>query len=806
MLKEFTKTVVSAFSFDPLKDYKISHEHSFHAFRGQIFLVEEAVERRTGKLVSIFSVKRRDLQVRCGGEAYVQQFIARAQRSVSFLSQLDYPFLLTIEKPFTDGGSTLFFVTERITGYLPTVKISDVPLQVRKFELQHMLGTIRFLHERCNLLLLDFGPHSIYLSASGWKLGDLSQALLKNDLEKFSPIGDFSHVFSPQMNYIADECIAYPKLLKEETPAAIKQTVDTLFDGPAPVHSSNTVIPSVSQQCDVFSFLITAVEILEAKRLFTCCPGNISERKHQVARVRNEVSSQFPAVESLSAPLLPPLSSISMSAALNGEDIRMLLEVEKLATNPSEAVSFDVLNALYHGIEKRLYVNELLIQVVLHFSLRAAKQQRMLRFTLPLVIQCAGVLAVDNNIPKELKDFLTTVVEGILRAPTFEITGVLAQQLLQKLPIIKKVFPSEAERLTIFLPLYFKCMSSPIEPLQILSIRSLNALLREMANSTTNSSGCSSSTDPKAGPTCVKLPEKFVERLLVVMEHGCDEAFSLVMETTSTVLTMLSHEQKTILEVSLIGGLRSTLINFPKRLAPILSILYSVQQAMPLEHTASSSIPLLSTLLLSSRSEIRNYAASTIVQRLSLFDAKIDSLSASMSVMKDFSSTLTSSKSYSMSNDIHTNPRANETQVLSPSFVGLSGGAAEYQNAMFKTNGSASSSLQSSDQAYEDFFSSIPSNPRNTMNVGHTGTQPAVGGSSGNSGTSSQPLLPSSSTANNIGVGAPSYSSFDPASSIWNSSPPSSNSVPRPSLPSQTFSDNHPKPSPSQSPLESLWN
>lgn len=798
MLKEFTKSVATAFSFDPLKDYRICHERSFRACRGQFFLVEDAVERRSGKPVSVFSVKRKDLQVACGGEAKMQQYITLLQRSVAFLSQLHHPCLLSIEKPFTDSGALLFFVTERVTAYLPSVNMQSIPIQARKFELQHLLTVIRFLHERCNLLLLDFGPHSVYLTSSGWKIGDLFHSMLKNDLTKFSRIGDFSQVTSPFMNYVADECIAIPKPLKEESPSSIKQTLDSLFEGPAPARSSEMDAPSLIPHSDVFSFLVTAVEVLEEKKLFTCRPGDISERQRQMPRVQGEVASMFPIVESLSSPLRPPLLSISQSASINGDDIRMLLEVENLSTSSSETASFDVLKALYHGIGDRLYCNDMLRQVVLVFALRAAKQQRMLRFVLPIVIQCGGVLASDNTVPKELKDFLITVVEGIIRAPTFEVTGTLAQQLLEKLRIIQKIFSADQERQTIFLPLFFKCMASTNETLQVLSIRALNDLFRQI-NSSRNITN-----DGSGGGSSVKLPEKFVERLLVVMEHGNDEAFSLVIETTSIVSPMLSPEQKRVLEVSLVGGLRTTLPHYPKRLVPILGVLYSIQRSMPLEHTASTTIPLLSSLLLSSSADIRNYAASTIFQRLAAFDVKINNASALLSSAPDFTKTTVATSSFSINTDTSNGINAKESEVMSPSFDGLAGGALEYQKAMSKTSVICGPEL-ASQKAYGNLFSSVVSGPQAGMVVHNAGNHSGVVGSSGNAFTSSHPLLASSSPIPISGVAPSSYSSFDPASSAWNSSSPPSNSFVRPIATPASSSTDRSKPSSSPSQLDSLW-
>lgn len=752
MLKQFTASLATAFTPDPLKDYKLNPAHSFSAGRGHVFSVTDAAVRKSGKSVSIFSVKRKDLLAICGGEAKLLAYVGRIQRSVSFLKAVNHPFLLTIEKEFTDSGSLFFFVTERIIRPLSLEHVQEIPLQLRKLELQHLLSSIRFLHERCHLLLLNFGPHSVYLTTIGWKIGDLSYALLPEDLPKFSRINSFSSVTSPDMNYLADECLSLPKP-KEDEGSSIRQSLDKLFEDSAQVRSSAAESPSLFPHSDVFSFVVTAVEILQGKRLFTCRPGDVTERQRQMPRVQKEVARFFPVVDSLSSPLRPPLSSISQAASIDGDDIRILLDLEKHSVNSSESVSFDTLKSLYHGIGSKMYCSEVLVQVVLPFAFRAAKQQRMLRFVLPIIIQSAGVFASEKKVPKEIKDFLTTVIEGIIRAPSFEMTGILAEQLLEKLPIIQSVFPSETEDLTVFLPLYSKCLASTNNSLQILSMRALNDIIHKMNGS--------NNTQWKAA---IKLPEKLLERLLVLMEHGSEESFSLVMETTTAMLVILSSERKTFLEVALIGGLKSNLPQYPKRVVPILTLLYSLQQSMSLEDTANNSIPLLSSLLLSSSSDIRNYAASMIFQRLSVFDVKIDkSMTSSLSTSSAAVQSTANTAPVSTHTSIYNDPCA-KTSVMSSSFNGFAGGSSDYQEAL--KNSSPAFDASPSQTIYDSLFSNI-SNPSRGSTVPHAPPDAGRMVETGVSRQSSHPLLAPSSTSSQNNTASPSYSSTGAVSSLW---------------------------------------
>lgn len=753
MLKQFTESLATAFTSDPLKDYKLNLTQSFSGGRGNVFSVTDAVVRKTGKAVSVFSIKRKNLLAICGGEAKLLAFVGLIQRGVSFLKVTNHPFLLDIEKEFTDSGSLLFFVTERIIRPLSLEHVEEIPLQLRKLELQHLLSSIRFLHERCHLLLLNFSPHLVYLTTTGWKIGDLSFALLPEDLPKFSRINNFSSITSPDINYLADECLTLMKPKKEEV-SSIRQSLDKLFEDSAQVHSSASESPSLFPHSDIFSFVVTAVEVLQGKKLFTCRPGDVEERQRQIPKVQKEVSHFFPVVESLSSPLRPPLSSISQASSINGDDIRILLDVEKFSVNPSESVSFDTLKSLYHGIGSEIYCNEVLLQVVLPFAFRAAKQQRMLRFVLPIIIQSAGVLAPKNKVPKEIKDFLTTVIEGIIREPSFEMTEILAQQLLQKIPIIQSVFPSETEDLTVFLPLYSKCLASTNESLQILSMRALNDLIHKMSSSYSTQRS-----------TSVKLPDNLLERLLVLMEHGSERVFSLVLETTTTLLVILSPDHKAFLEIALIGGLKSNLPQYPKRVVPILTLLYSLQQSMSLEHTANSSIPLLSSLLLSSSSGIRNYAASMIFQRLSVFDAKIDkvSMTSSLPTASDALQSTDNSAPVSIHTSIYNDPCLKQS-VMSPSFNGFAGGSSDYQEAL--KNSSTTFDASPSQTMYDSLFSKI-SNPSRGSTVPHVPTHAGGMVAAGVSYQSSHPLLDPSSASLKNSTASPSYSSTGVEPSFW---------------------------------------
>lgn len=597
MFKQLTKTVATAFSTDPLKEFKLNREASVTAGRHGLFSMCEGVERSTGKLVTVFSAKRKDLVQRCGGnESEVDLLLEDMRKGITFLCQLQHPFLLRFERTLTMSGSLIYYVTERVVGYLPQMNTSKIPLQLKKLEIQHLMSAIRFLHERCSLLLLNFGPHSIYATATGWKIGDLCHCLLKNEVAGFRPIrAAAGHLISsPLMDYLADECFERPANSNNAT-----NLMTNLFESPG---AGSDGPDSFFPHSDTFSLLVTAAEILRDTKMFHS-GHDIEKRRQQVPGVTRDIAALFPSVSSVCATPRPPLATLAQSASLFSEDIRLILEIERL--EPAEgpkSMSFEVLKSVYEKIGEKEYCSEILQQSIIPFGLRAAKHQYMLRFVLPILMQCVVVLPKDK-IHKELKDFFVMVIRGITNANSFEVTGVLAQQLLEKVNVIQDLFATPQDQSEVLLPFYIRCISSQQTGIVMLAIRALNQLLH-------------SPTVPS-----IKWPPRFLQSVLSMLQSASEEVFFLLIDTTTTLLQYVSDKERYEVEGLLVKGVQTVFLAQQKRLVSVLGVLNKVQQSMPLEHVATVSIPLLSPLLLSGNADVRNYAASVITGFISKFDA-----------------------------------------------------------------------------------------------------------------------------------------------------------------------------------------
>lgn len=603
MLKQLTKTVATAFSSDPLKEFKLSKEPTTPGFRHGLFSVSAGVERATKKEVSVFSTKRKELVLECGGEAQADEMLEHIKRSINLLSQLNHPSLLRFERPLTINGTLIYFVTERIQSFLPYVEMKNYPLQMKRLQLQRMLSAIRFLHERCRIILLNFGPHSIYITSSGWKIGDLCFSLLPTDVPQYRPLERQTASrgpLVPDLDYLADECLSTPPA----TTNSISAMMPNLFDNPGGPQASPS---SPTPHCDTFSFLLTAAEVLLGRRMINCQRDG-SERRAQLAQASKDVQSLFPLVVSLSSFPRPELAALSQSSCIFSEDIRVLLEIEKIDVTELKEIPFQILKELYDFIGQKVYATEIISQVVVPFSLRAAKQQRFLRFILPIFLQCAHVLSLEET-PQEMKEFFTTVLTGVSAAQNFDSVKLLAQQILEKMSDVEKLFTAPQERAAVLSNFYIKCLVSTDAPIVLLSLKAIKSHLGTLQGSTSSSSA-------------VGMPG-LTERLLLLVERGEDTIFTAAVDVLSTAAPLLSEVEKNSLEISLVRCLSGVLSAQRQRCLPLLGIMHKIQGEFPLEHLANSSIPLLSALLLSSSPDVRNYAALVITKSVAKFDVQL---------------------------------------------------------------------------------------------------------------------------------------------------------------------------------------
>lgn len=74
----------------------------------------------------------------------------------------------------------MWFVTERISSFLPLVNMVDIPMQVRLLQLRHCAAALQFIHEKADILVVNFNPNSLCVMNDGqWKICDLVHAAIR---------------------------------------------------------------------------------------------------------------------------------------------------------------------------------------------------------------------------------------------------------------------------------------------------------------------------------------------------------------------------------------------------------------------------------------------------------------------------------------------------------------------------------------------------------------------------------------------------------------------------------------------------
>lgn len=609
MFKQITKSLGTAFSSDPLREFKVDPKSAVLTGPHNIYSVSNGVERSTGKNVSIFTISRKGLILKIGSPQEADALLEMLKRGVSLLHQLRHPSLLSIYRPWTVDGSFHFFVTERVSGSLQSSSLIRCPIQVKKVGLQRIISGIRFLQERCNLFLLDFGPHAVFSTENGWKIGGLGFCYPSEEVDAVPLLraedAAARPLSVPLLDYLADECFSGEK--NGSTNHSVgSQGLSQLF-APGPSDSRSLGSGRFAHTA-TFSFVITATEILAEKRLYNT-RGSFEERRIQSGSVNKEISKFFPMVLPLGTIPRAPLSSIALAPSIYDEETRILMEVESFDIE-SATPSFDVLKVLHDNIKNNVYCPEILVQVVIPFAFRGAKKQNFQRFVLPIVIQCALVLP-EEKAREHLKSFCQNVMHGIVTAPSFELTGVLAQQLLEKQNVIQRLFTSTEDMIGVVLPFFIKSLSLPTASSVSFALRGINQLFLTIKN-----------------PSKIKFPPQFLDKLFLVLQNDSDETFFLSCEALTTVMQYLTVEDKCKIEVSLIQGLKTNFLTRPKRLVNLLALLFKVQDSMPAEHLAQVSIPTLSPLLLSSNRDVRSYVASFFSKSFSKFDVFLEATTA----------------------------------------------------------------------------------------------------------------------------------------------------------------------------------
>lgn len=55
--------------------------------------------------------------------------------------------------------------------------MADIPMQVRLLQLRHCAAALQFIHEKADVLVVNFTPNSLCVMSDGeWKIGDLVHA------------------------------------------------------------------------------------------------------------------------------------------------------------------------------------------------------------------------------------------------------------------------------------------------------------------------------------------------------------------------------------------------------------------------------------------------------------------------------------------------------------------------------------------------------------------------------------------------------------------------------------------------------
>ncbi|KPI84487.1 hypothetical protein ABL78_6450 [Leptomonas seymouri] len=577
MLKQLKQTVVSAISSDPLYAYALDESSVTLCGRGYLFEKRDAVVSANGKRVSIFTLHTKRLLERCTPDEALAM-VGAVKDSVALLTHLRHPGVLAIEGPVVEGKKKIWFVTERVTSVLDLETVKGLPLQVKLLGLCHCADGIRFLHEKAEMLLLNFALSSIYVTEGNrWKVGDLCFAVPRAQLSALAPPAiPFNSVAAPLLDYLPIEYIDFC--------TKRRSIADNLFAG-AP--SAPLVLPD----SDTYSFLVVTCEVIDEKRLFNC-GGNVQELQRQLSAAEARLAQYFPA-GALRLPR-PPISTVINTGPFATQDMKTLRGLASFDTLDSDA-RFRLLKGLYDGLLQGSFCESVLLSDVVPLMVRESRVDAMLRFVLPILLLCANTLS-SENFKRALRDYFVSFLTALIRAPSLENVAVYAEQILEKHEGLEKHFSALEDRSTYLIPLLLKLLQREgNERIQRGTLVWLLGILKQT-------------------PTVkLGLPNDIATRLMSVASANTD-LFALAFQCVEQILTFATTETKMGVEASLARSISNAAVSFTStQLDYLLRVLRGIEQMMTPEHRALISIPLLCPLLLHANSSVKQFAVASIV-------------------------------------------------------------------------------------------------------------------------------------------------------------------------------------------------
>ncbi|KAG5465315.1 hypothetical protein CUR178_00015 [Leishmania enriettii] len=583
MLKQLKQTVAAAISSSPLYAYVLDPSSTTLCGRSCLFEKCDAVLRANGKKVSIFTLHMKRLLARCTADE-AMAVVKIVKDSVALLTHLRHPGILSIDGQLVEEQSKIWFATERVSMVLAPEFVQGLPLQVKLLGLCHCAEAIRFLHEKAELLLLNFALSSIYVTEENqWKIGDLCFAVSRAQLcAPPPPSFPFNSVAAPLLDYLPTEYVDFC------TRQAGDAVGDLLSLGAAPL---------VYPDSDTYGFLVVTVEVLEGKRLFNC-GGNPKEHHRQLSSAEAHISRYFPA-GALRLPR-PPVATVIITGPFATTDMRTLTALVSFSVLDSDT-RFRLLKALYDGLIQGIFCEAVILSDVVPLMVLESKVDAMLRFVLPILLLCAGALCADN-FDRTLREYFVSLLTAIIRAQSLQQAAVYAEQVLQRREGIHKHFSSLEDRAALIVPLLLRLLQSDgNERLQKGSLEWLRDVLTQ-------------------APTIkLGLPTDIAARLLHVSFSDAD-SFSLAFQCLEKILTFATTDTKMEVESSLARSISNTSVSLTStQVDHMLRLLKSIQESMTPEHLAVRSIPLLSPLLLHTDGAVRQFAVSSIVGLAQMF-------------------------------------------------------------------------------------------------------------------------------------------------------------------------------------------
>ncbi|KAG5489895.1 hypothetical protein JKF63_00012 [Porcisia hertigi] len=581
MLKQLTQTVASAFSYDALYAYVLETSSTTLCGRHNLFERCDAVVRASGKKVSIFTLRTKQLLKHCTAEEAVA-LIRAVKESVALLTKMRHPAILSIDGHLIEDKKKIWFATERVSMVLSPETVQGLDLQVKLLGLYHCAEAIRFLHERTELLLFNFALSSIYVTEDKqWKVGDLCFAMPRAQINAPPvPFFPFRSVAAPLLNYLPTEYVEFC------TPASGGANRDRFSLGAAPL---------VFPDSDTYSFLVVTVEVLEERLMSNYDSDSFQQRQ---STIETYFSRYFPA-EMLRLPR-PSIATVVQTGPFSTPDMRALKALFSFDTLDSD-MRFGVLKALYTGLMEGNFCEAVIMSSIVPLMVRESRTDAMLRFVLPILLVCTNAVST-GSFDRVLRPYFVSLLTAITCAPSLERVTVYAEQVLQRREGIHKHFASLEDRAKLIVPLILKLMNCDGNGrLQKGSLEWFRDVLTHHP------------------ATELGLPADIPTHLFHIVLSNVD-LFALIFECLERILAFATTETKIEVEVGLVRSISnmSTLFT-PGQLNYLLRLLKDIQGTMTLEHRATKSIPLLCPLLLHTDETVKLFAVGLIVGYAQLF-------------------------------------------------------------------------------------------------------------------------------------------------------------------------------------------